>query len=229
VEPLLFFIGFAVLVAVLIVFGWYFAAKRRKELEDWARARGYRFQPGNDYSFDERYAEFSCLKEGSERYAYNVIDGDDAGRRFRAFDYHYETYSTDSKGHRTTNHHYFSAAVVTTDLPLRPLSIREEGFFDKVGAFLGFDDINFESAEFSAAFCVKASDRRWAYDVITQETMEFLLASPRFTLDFQGHHVLAYRGSTFAVQDFDAALEVIDGVLKRLPASVVRELKGERP
>ena len=144
----------------------------------------------------------------------------------RFCDYHYETYSTDSKGRRTTHHHYFSAVVVETAPSLKPLFIRGESFFDKIGEFMGFDDIDFELAEFSSSFHVTAPDKRWAFDVLHQEAMEFLLNSPRFALEFHGGRVVAYRNNTFSTADFESALEVVSGLIDRLPRSVLRELQG---
>jgi len=119
------------------------------------------------------------------------MEGTWSDRHLLAFDYHYETHSTDSKGHRRTNHHHFSAVILASALPLKPLFIRAEGFFDKLTEFVGFDDIDFESAEFSRKFYVKAKDRRWAYDVIHARTMEFLLSMPRFTIQFDRNNVIA--------------------------------------
>lgn len=203
----------------------YLARKRREELAAWAKSYGFRFLPDEDHSFDQRFSRFSCLQQGSRRYAYNVTLGMHFERTFSAFDYHYETYSTDSKGRRSTHHHYFSAVVVDSGLPLRPLYIRAEGWFDKIAEFVGVDDIDFESHEFSRKFHVKAPNRRWAYDVLPQETMEFLLGAPQFTIELQGTEVIAYRGSTFATGDFEAATHVVNGILDRLPKSVLRELK----
>ena len=228
VEPIFLFILFAILIIVIAVFAGIQAAKRRKELEAWARSTGLSFDSGYDYAMDERYSAFSVLKNGSSRYAYNIMEGVLNNRGVCAFDYHYETYSNDSKGRRQTHHHYFSAVIVDTQLPLKPLFIREEGFFDKIGEFFGFDDIDFESAEFSRKFCVKAPDRKWAYDVLHQETMEFLLNSPRYTLDFQGSCVLACHSSTFSVSEFAAAIGVIEGIITRLPRSLLEEMKGVR-
>jgi hypothetical protein len=59
-----------------------------------------------------------------------------------------------------------------------------------------------------------------------QETMEFLLGSPHFYLDFRDRYVIAYRKRPFKVADFEAAIQVITGILDRLPASVVQELKA---
>jgi hypothetical protein len=225
VEPFLFFILAAAVIVVLAILGHQQAKKRRMALEAWAASRGLSFDPSNDRQMDDRYPEFKCLRRGGNRYASNVMQGRAAERPVCAFDYHYETNSTDSKGNSTTEHHHFSAVIVETGLPLKPLLIRKEGFFDKVGEFLGFDDIDFESTEFSRQFYVKSPDRRWAFDVIHQETMEFLLASPRFSLEFQGSDAIAYRDRTFKPEDFEAALAVIEGVLQRLPESLVREMK----
>ena len=226
-EPFLIFVLVAAAIIVLGILAHQQAKKRRMALAAWASSRGLAFDPTHDSQMNDRYPGFKCLRQGDDRYAYNVMEGRAGGRPISAFDYHYETHSTDSKGHRTTHNHHFSAVIVATGLPLKPLVIRKEDFFDKIGEFLGFDDIDFESTEFSKAFYVKSPDRRWAFDVIHQETMEFLLASPRFALEFQQSDVIAYRGRTFKPEDFEAALEVIAGVLDRLPEYLVKELKGK--
>jgi len=174
---------------------------------------------------DSRYPGLSCLQQGSERYAYNIISGEHDGRGLLAFDCHYETYSTDNKGRRTTHHHYFSAVVLDTEFHLKPLSIRGETLFDKVTEFFGFDDIDFESAEFSRAFHVGAKDRKWAFDFIQQSTMEFLLESPRFAIQMDDRSVIASRGGTFSVATFEEALGVLDGILGRIPPGLQKELR----
>ena len=224
-----FIIGiFIVLVVVLVVYGFYAAAQRRKALAAWARSKGLSFDQSKDYSFEERFGDFDCLSQGdSDHYAYNIMSGQWSARPILAFDYHYETHSTDSKGRRTSSSHYFSAVVITSDIPLKPLYIRREGFFDKIGQFFGFDDIDFESAEFSRKFYVKSPDKRWAYDVIHTRTMEHLLASANFSIRFDRAHVIAWRSRTNKPADFEAAAELISGILDRLPEYVVRRQKGE--
>jgi hypothetical protein len=105
------------------------------------------------------------------------------------------------------------------------LFVRPEGIWDKITEFIGFDDIDFESAEFSRKFYVKAEDKRWAYDVIHPRVMEFLLAAPRFPIQFGPDCVIAYRGSTFSTLDFESAAGVIGGILDRLPEYLVKQQK----
>ena len=121
----------------------------------------------------------------------------------------------------------FSAAILSCPIPLRALLVRPEGFFDKIGEFFGFDDIDFESAEFSRSFYVKSPDKKWAYDIIHQRTMEFMLAAPRFSLQFAGNAVIAWRGSTFKPGDFEQAEELVRGILDRVPEYVVKQQMGQ--
>ena len=219
----------ALIIGVIMV-GSIQAAKRRKELAHWAAGRQLTYRDIQDRQFMDHFPEFSCLRLGEKnRYAYNLINGTLDQRPIVAFDYHYQTTTTDSKGNRTTRTHVFSGLIVQSPWPLKPLFIRAEGFFDKITEFFGYDDIDFESAEFSRGFYVKAPDKKWAYDVLHQRAMEFLLSQPRFTIEFAGPRLIAYRGSTFDVADFEAAFKVLDGLLDQLPEYVRRQLAEGNP
>lgn len=229
----LLFVGIAVIIVVAVIAGNAAARRRRQALAAWAAARGLAFSEARDPAMDERFPLLSCLRQGSDRYAHNICrgpvragDGESWGEGdLWAFDYHYETHSTDSKGRRTTHHHRLSVLLLQTALPLKPLHIRPEHFFDKVGEFFGADDIDFESAEFSRRFCVRSPDRRWAFDVITQEMMEFLLgAGGRSTINIENGRIAVYDNSTFSPPEFEGALRLVTGLLDRIQPSVIREL-----
>jgi len=203
---------FLVFGAAVIALASWFGAKRRKELTRWAASRGLRFDPGRDSSFDDRYPEFGCLRRGHSRYALNTSEGTWNGRPMVAFDYRYVT------GHgKNRSTHHFSAVIIEGGQPLKPLRIRSEGIFDRVTEFFGIDDIDFESAQFSREFHVKSQDKRWAYDVLHQGTMEFLLAAPRFSIQFDARHAIAWRNRRFDPATFEEAAGVITGILDRLP------------
>lgn len=225
-EAVILFVAVGILFVVLAIYGSYASKKRREELSAWAASKALRFSPDRQRGLDDRYPQFPCLRQGSNRYAYNCMSGDWGGRGFLAFDYHYETHSTDSKGRQQTHHHHFSVVILDSKVPLKPLLIRPEGFFDKVKEFFGADDIDFESAEFSRKFFVKAPDRRWAYDVIHARTMEFLLGFPQFRVEFSPTCVIANRANCFRPEEFQHAAEVIAGLLDRLPEYLVRQQMG---
>ena len=225
------FVVFIVLLIILVVAGAVLshraAKKRQAALLVWATTNGFSYEMGEDHSLEKRFPLFKCLREGSKRYAQNVMEGEHGGRGICAFDYHYETYSSNSKGGRQTHHHYVSAIVVDTGLPLKSLTIRSENFFDKITEFVGYDDIDFELTEFSDKFYVKAPDRKWAFEVLHQSTMEFLLESPRFTLEMAGPWLMARKTGRLRPAQFSAALGVAEGILDRLPRYLLRQLKGE--
>jgi hypothetical protein len=147
----------AIAVVASIAIGIYAASKRRKDLAEWALRNGLTFIAEKNRNFDSRYPGFSCLQKGDSRYACNIMTGGIAGRVFLGCDYHYATGSGKSR-----HHHNFSLVIVNSPILLEPLLIRPENLADKLVALAGFDDINFESAEFSRKFYVKAPDKKWA-------------------------------------------------------------------
>ena len=224
-EILLIILGLAA-IAALAIHQYHRTQQREKDMMALAARHGWTFLAAKDRGMEARYSAFACLQKGSNRYACNILQGTYGERAICGFDYHYETYSTNSKGHRQTHHHHFSAVVLDTHLPLKRLVIRPEGFFDKIGEFFGFDDIDFESNQFSREFHVTSPDRRWAFDVIHQATMEFLMAAPRFTIELAGPRVIAYRSNCFDADEFEHALQVSAGIIDRLPNYLLREWKG---
>ena len=222
-DPTLLFILFAIIAIAIFAVTQYATAQRRKRLAAWARSRGFEFAPLYDGDFPWRHSCFECFNKGRSRYAVNVARGQIGDHKLCAFDYHY-TYTSDSREGRAK--HDFSGVIITTTLPLKPLAIHSETLFDRVASLAGFEAIQFESVEFNKQFHVASPDRRWAFDILPQSTMEFLLDSPKFSLEFQACQILARRNGLLDPQDFDAAIEVIEGVLQRLPPSVVQELQG---
>jgi hypothetical protein len=221
------FVLFVIIVVGVVILGAYQAAQRRKELMLWARSKGLRYTRAKDHRMDQRFPHFNCLKQGTNRYAYNIMEGDWSGRPIIAFDYHYETRSSNSKGGSQTHHHHFSAVIVRSHHLLKPLFIRPEHFFDRITEFFGLDDIDFESAEFSRKFFVKAKDKRWAYDVIHARTMQFLLDMPQFTIQFDPVHAIANRSARLRTSEFETAAKVVHGILDRFPDYLVKQLKEQ--
>ena len=174
-----------IIVIAIAAIAWSIIAarKRREAMAGLAQSLGLRFNASKDFSFDERYHFIKKLCQGSQRYAFNIIDGSYKDHLVAAFDYHYETYSTDSDGNRSTQHHYFSFFILHFDANFPELIITREGWTSKVAQFFGYDDIDFESAEFSRKFCVRSTDKKFAYDVCHARAIEFLLANDDLNIE----------------------------------------------
>ena len=170
-------------VVVVAILGYLSAQKRRQAMMALAARLGLQFNPDKDWGLAERYGFLNKLRAGSNRYAFNTLSGTCQGHGVTAFDYHYETHSTDSKGHRQTHHHYFSCFLLHLPRSFPELVIAREGFFSKVAQALGYDDIDFESHEFSRKFCVRSPDKKFAYDFCHARMMEYLLANDDLTIE----------------------------------------------
>jgi len=200
VEPQIFiFIGFLVLVVVVACLGYLRAKKRREAFQLLATEFGFSFYPQKDYGFARRFGFLEHMDDGHRRYAFNRISGKADGQETHIFDYHYETYSRDSKGRRRTHHHYFSIFTLSLPRAFPELNIEREGFFSKIGQAMGFDDIDFESMEFSKRYKVKSVDKKFAYDFCNAQMVDFLLRQRDLIIEVDGNTLaLTFKGKLSA-------------------------------
>jgi hypothetical protein len=205
VQPLII-VGFIALIVVLGILGYISAAKRREAMAALAARLGLRFDPNKSWDIAQRYRFLDKLRSGSNRYAFNILSGSYQGHDINLFDYHYETHSTDSKGHRQTHHHYFSFFILHLPASFPELIIGSEGFFSKIAQALGYDDIDFESHEFSRKFCVRSADKKFAYDVCNARMIEYLLSNPDLTIEIEADALAISFGSRLTPQLIEANL-----------------------
>ena len=183
------------IVGLLIVGGIISAINRRKRREAMtalATRLGLTFNPDRDRSLAGQYRFLNKLRSGSNRYAFNVLSGSYQNHNITAFDFHYETHSSNSKGGRQTHHHYFSFFILHLPVPCPELTIGPEGFFSKIAQAVGYDDIDFESHEFSRQFCVRSKDKKFAYDVCHARMIEYLLANNDLVLEIENQALALY-------------------------------------
>jgi hypothetical protein len=110
--------------------------------------------------------------------------------------------------------------------------VRSENLFDKVSSMLGFDDIDFESSEFSRKFCVKSPDKRFAYDLFTPRMMEFFLEGcpvPGLpAIDMENSRVCFCDGSSkWDPEQIEGAIEWAERFFELWPEHVVASLRGQ--
>ena len=195
------------IIIVAIVAGAISARKRREALGQLAAKLGLRFEQGHNRSLATQYNFLDKLRQGSNRYAFNVLSGNYKEHEITVFDYHYETHSTDSKGHQQTHHHYFSFFMLRLPLSFPELKIAKEGFFSKIAQAFGYDDIDFESHEFSRKFCVRSGDKKFAYDVCNGRMIEYLLANDDLTIEIENNILALSFNSRLAPERIEPNLE----------------------
>ena len=211
-----------VIVAVLVVaaisaiYGVIQARKRQEGLFELAQRLGLDFSAAEDREIADRYGFLKQLAQGENRYACNVLSGTYQQNQVLAFDYHYETY-TEGKGGRQTHHHWFSFFILTLPAVFPDLTIRRENLLTKVAEVFGYQDIKFESAEFSKTFCVRSPDKKFAYDVCNAQMMEYLLANRDLSVEIENQVLALAFNTRLSVQQIEANLQRLVEIRSRLP------------
>jgi hypothetical protein len=209
------------------------AVKRREALGVLARALGWSFDPCRDQSHDDEYAQFEVFRRGHSRAAYNTLSGsvtiDGRAFRARAGDFTYKVTRSTGKSTSTTTYRFSYLIVHPPFARVPDLLVRREGILDKFAGLLGFDDIDFESAEFSRRFLVKSTDKRFAYDVIHPRMMEFLMESPPPVIDLERGACCITDGTRrWSPEEFRAHLDWTARFFDLWPDHLTRDLDGAR-
>lgn len=217
-SPLVFILLLVAVFGVLAYWGWRAEQARRQALAAFAAARGFSFAPDKDHAMAARHGFLDRLAQGSNRYVFNRMTGRHRDYPVTVFDYHYETHSTDSKGHRQTHHHYLSCYLLELPRAFPELTLAPEGLLSKFAQMLGYDDIDFESHEFSRRFCVRARDKKFAYDVCHARMIEHWLAHPPENLEIEGAVMATVRSSRLDPERIGPILDGLADTRALLPA-----------
>ena len=180
-QPLII-IGFVALFIVIGVFGYISSMKRRQAMMALATRLGLNFYPGKDRDMARRYRFLDKLRAGRDRYAFNTLTGGYQDHDVTVFDYHYKTGSG-----KDAHHHYISFFLLKMPVIFPELVIVREGLLSKIGQALGYDDIDFESHEFSRKFCVRSKDKKFAYDVCNALMIEYLLSNDDLSIEIENN------------------------------------------
>jgi hypothetical protein len=219
------------LFLVVIILSRFFPGKpdnREAELARLAAELGLSFSAGETDGISGRFKSLPIFNQGNLRRATCVMEGVHRGRRLVACDYAFGEVWRDSHGNRTEYAEVVSAVVVSLDCRLPRLLIRPEDLLDKAFTAAGCEDINFESHEFSRRFHVAGDDRRSAYQVLSAQVMEHLLAHPRWSIELAGRDVMAWRSGGQEAGKFREGIEVLHGFLDLIPRFVWKELGEQR-
>ncbi len=217
------FITVIIAAAVAAIVASYFAARRRDEaLARVARELNLHFDSSRDRTrVLRRFNHIDLLNKGSNRYTEDHLAGQVDGYPVLACDLHYETGSGKNR-----THHRYGLILLTVPLRLSEVIIRREGLFDRLAAAVGFEDIDFESAEFSGRFHVSATDRRFAYDLIHARAIEYLMRQPDYNWEFEGDTIALYHTDRFEPEEIGPAIRFAIGFVDLIP-EYVWEQRGQ--
>lgn len=207
------------LAAILGVYHFIRESRRNKEFHELAQRLGLRHEgacSGRD--IEAAYAPLELLDRGHSRKASHVLTGRLDGCEVMCCAYQYTTGSGKNKSTRRRG-----LAMLDLGLFLPRILIRHEGFGDRLASWLGFDDVDFESDQFSRRYFVKCHDRRFAYALIDPQMMEFLLQESDFQWEVSGRWVAVWREDELDADEVRPLLNALLAFRNRVPRLVERE------
>ncbi|HVL80843.1 MAG TPA: DUF3137 domain-containing protein [Actinomycetota bacterium] len=224
-DPAILFVLFAIVAVAFGIWSWMREQQRR---EAWFLAAN---QLGFEYSREDPFSivrmPFSLFRKGDGRGAENVAWGRWKDLDVRVFDYWYYTESTDSKGNTSRSYSRFTCAMTPVPDAWPHLSVTRETVLSRLGDFVGFRDIQFESDEFNRCFQVKSSDPRFASYLIDPRMMQWLLdGNTRWSFEMNAGWLLVWSGR-LREPKLHGHLYALAGFLRQVP-KVVHEVFGSR-
>ncbi|MEZ6095544.1 MAG: hypothetical protein R3C03_15155 [Pirellulaceae bacterium] len=192
-DALIPFLMVGGILAAIGLFVWWahvMEKKRREALAAMAEQMGLMYKQDGDGELHQRIGGFSLFNQGHSRKLYNVILGETDEVRIAIFDYQY---TTGSGKHKTT-HSQTVASLESPRLHVPDFSMRPEGFFDKIGGVMGFQDIDFEDhPEFSNAFVLKGPDEDRIRRFFNKDLLDFFAEQKGCMVEAESGRMIYYR------------------------------------
>jgi hypothetical protein len=167
-----------------------FDKKRTEAIQLVANEMGLAFEPKGDNTLLAGLSGFELFKHGHSKRLKNLIRGATRQTEIALFDYRYTT-----GGGR--HQQIWRQTVVLFRLnqaSLPTFTLRPESVWDKLGAVLGFKDINFEThPDFSKRYVLKGQDEAAIRRVFNVRVLAFYEAEPNICTEGAGDQLLVYR------------------------------------
>ncbi len=220
----LLFVGCGVLAVVYNLIVGRQAQIRRDQWRRFAASLGLRYSQDDPFSITATRS-LPLFQVGSNRRVYNVASGAYRNREIICFDYQYTVGSgNDSRVYG------FTCLLVKAVFAWPELVVHAHASGDWLQRPLfGGDEVKLESNEFNQQFLVRCPDRKFAYDVLHEKAMQFLLDHMSLLLEARGVSVLFYDCQAGQRDLPDGVTELLDSgcaFLDLLPDYLLKERAG---
>jgi hypothetical protein len=222
----------AIVLIVIVAIGS--AARERERVAgvvSWAGQNGFAFHKDDPFDLDRRYNGMGDVGRGHSRYAYEILHRSDPAAVF-IFRYYFQTTETrtvthtnaDGSSHTTTEtyeeSHHRAYFVIELNAAFPALHIRPEHWGDKLAGLIGFDDINFESEQFSRRYFCKSDNREFAYAVIHPQMIEWMMDLKFVGQLEDGKFIIDISGLQYDAGGIGQTWEQAVGFINRIPPFV---------
>ena len=223
--PVLLVVLGVLVVGAIAWFAYQAEQKRRQLLQSFALSKGWTYTARDD-DWTYRFVG-DPFGKGDDRRATNVLVGRQGDRDVVAFDYQYETSTTDSKGHRRTTTHRYSVCALRLPTALPGLELGPESVLTRLAGAVGFDDVELESEDFNRHYRVSARNAKFAYDVLHPRTMEALLARPARCMRIVGVDAVSWWSGRLQPTDLLERLDTLACLVDGIPSFVWSDNSSE--
>ncbi len=186
------YILFAVVSVIIVIFvTLYLLDKKRTEaFKKIAEELDLPFFETGDSGLQNRLEQFQLFTTGRRRKIKNLLQGEANDVELAIFDYRYTVGG--GKNSRTYTQSVFS--VNSSSLHLTPFALRPEGFFHKIGAAFGAQDIDFEShPEFSNTYLLRGGDEKAIRELFDDRVLSYFESKPKMCVEASGSRLICYR------------------------------------
>ena len=195
---------FIFIVAAILIFGgfaaWYIKRAGKKRTEAYAlqaESLGLEFSENRD-ELIHRISNFRLCKVGRAKRVRNVLSGDAGDVAISIFDYQY----TIGSGKNTRTSRQTVILLESANINAPDFSMRAQGFFDKFGKVLGFQDIDFEThPTFSKMFVLQGPEETLVRNFFSPELLEFFETMPNSSVEGQQGKIIIYRQNKLAAPE----------------------------
>jgi hypothetical protein len=165
-------------------------AKRQAELSDLAATLGLEINPRHEEFHTAHLAEFHLFKQGSVAGIKSILSGTKKQVDIALIDFIFTTGS----GENRSTHRQSVIYLASPHLDLPPFLLRPEHFFDRIGAALGFNDIDFpENPDFSKRYLLKGKEEIQVRAAFTNDVLTYFETKKTINVEAANSHLIVYR------------------------------------
>ena len=119
----------------------------------------------------------------------------------------------------------YSSIMILTDTPIHPTLITPNSLLKRLSAFgieegrgtFGMSTVKFELDAFNQAYRIRSKDAKWAFGIIDQEMMEWLLKQKKHTVELAPGGATVSTWFTLSPEQFEQQLDFCIQFIDRFP------------
>jgi len=215
--PEIAFVAIAVALLALGPVRWLLRARRRsKRIERLAEQLGPQYI-ARDRTVLRRRPFLKTLCLGTRGDAVNVLQGNYRGYRVEAFDFRPNFRLTFDTQNVSFERRGFSLFLLDHGADFPTVHITPKSVPGKLDRRLGYEALDFESVQFSDAFCVCTKDRKLAYALCHPRMMEYLLQHRDVSIVIEGNCLALHFPGLSEAEQIPKRLQQLVGIRKLAP------------